>query len=512
MSNHRTKIFTLGALFASFICRCAVGQPAAPNNNGATFAQPAQQDLVYAIDDLVLGEKIRTDSSRYAEFSCNRSEQSTYLTWCQKKEVRGHSRQGDFVSSYSIAHDQNGIIVYASRSIDQDYLTSSDARSHALGEIAKLSDRFHQKERLIWIPHRERLPTALIAYWGEVKPEPLPPKTVGMIRAGRDIREGVLMDFLGDFKKSARLELPIYRLTGGSGYLYSANFNQQGHAYMRNSAIDPSSFFSVSSGNMEKSPSQPVFGRDGSNEIGELGDRKLRLRDLAADHFRDMVLYEYLIRKAELSTLSADTPVVRIVFKERVFFDTAKWDVRSDAVQVIDLIANSLKNEPPATELWVVGHTDDRGNDAYNRELSEKRANSVAEAILRRLPQGLSPLSQIRRIGFGKTIALRPNDSPENMAINRRVEFIMGNSEAVAYWLRNTRHFLCPPGSNEFPELCKESSSSGESFEAQPVNLPPVMSKAPPNSPSVDLPGVPASIIITLEPPPTTIINGPLPR
>jgi hypothetical protein len=98
-------------------------------------------------------------------------------------------------------------------------------------------------------------------------------------------------------------------------------------------------------------------------------------------------------------------------------------------------------------------------------DLSVKRAASVAEAIKQRTDN-----VNIWRIGFGKAIPLKPNTSTENMAANRRVEFILASRlDAASYWIRDQWKYLCVGDVNAQPEFCKDGSSPGGSFSAVPV-------------------------------------------
>src|SRR6516225_4017947 len=81
----------------------------------------------------------------------------------------------------------------------------------------------------------------LIAVWGKVTLESLDPTGVKELAAGRSPRQGILVDFIGNLTDSARRGLPIYRATGGPGFVWAASFNPQGRGTLRFFAIDPSS-------------------------------------------------------------------------------------------------------------------------------------------------------------------------------------------------------------------------------------------------------------------------------
>jgi outer membrane protein OmpA-like peptidoglycan-associated protein len=150
--------------------------------------------------------------------------------------------------------------------------------------------------------------------------------------------------------------------------------------------------------------------------------------------------YRYVVPKNDAAGISADAPILRIVFEERVFFDTDKADILPEAESALTQVATALQQQNKRAALFVAGHTDSRGSDEYNLALSMRRAKAVAEALLTR---GVGSAS-VWQVGFGKAVPLRPNDSDENMAINRRVEFLLATQEkAIAIWIQDKSLHLC---------------------------------------------------------------------
>jgi outer membrane protein OmpA-like peptidoglycan-associated protein len=76
----------------------------------------------------------------------------------------------------------------------------------------------------------------------------------------------------------------------------------------------------------------------------------------------------------------------------------------------------------PAATLTIRGHTDGDGEEAYNQTLSEARARAYVDALL---GLGIAPERLVAE-GLGETDPVAPNDTPENKARNRRVEFVFG--------------------------------------------------------------------------------------
>ena len=78
-----------------------------------------------------------------------------------------------------------------------------------------------------------------------------------------------------------------------------------------------------------------------------------------------------------------------------------------------------VMTDAPDIRIAVHGHTDSRGSAAYNKELSLKRARSVAKYLT---DKGVAP-GRLEAQGFGPEKPLAPNDTDEGRARNRRVEF-----------------------------------------------------------------------------------------
>jgi outer membrane protein OmpA-like peptidoglycan-associated protein len=162
---------------------------------------------------------------------------------------------------------------------------------------------------------------------------------------------------------------------------------------------------------------------DRMNRLKRLSDRKF----IAQPEF-----HEHLISRQKLRQYNVDLRVLRVVFSQSVFFDTDKDEVRREAVPILDLVAETLRRDVPDVAVFVAGHTDSRGSDEYNYSLSVRRADSVARALFAR---GIG-LARIWRIGFGESVPLLPNSTAQNMARNRRVEFLISaKPEAPVAWL-----------------------------------------------------------------------------
>ena len=107
-----------------------------------------------------------------------------------------------------------------------------------------------------------------------------------------------------------------------------------------------------------------------------------------------------------------------VVVMRNIFFDTDKYDLRSESMAELSKLVALLKNNP-ALKIEVMGHTDNVGDDAKNMKLSENRAKSVCDYLI---SKGVEQ-SRVKYKGYGKTVPLKPNDTDENRQLNRRTEF-----------------------------------------------------------------------------------------
>ena len=101
-----------------------------------------------------------------------------------------------------------------------------------------------------------------------------------------------------------------------------------------------------------------------------------------------------------------------------ILFDYAADTLRPEAGASIAEIARLLR-ESPDLKLKVIGHTDDRGGAAYNRDLSRRRAAAVARALV--AEHGVAP-ERLSSSGEGFDRPVASNATEEGRAANRRVE------------------------------------------------------------------------------------------
>ncbi len=107
-----------------------------------------------------------------------------------------------------------------------------------------------------------------------------------------------------------------------------------------------------------------------------------------------------------------------------VLFDTGKAELKGGAVVTISKITNFMRTYPTRT-LLVEGFTDSVGSDAYNLDLSERRANAVRSA----LTAGGVEAERVQVRGYGEAYPIASNNTPEGRQLNRRVEIIISDED-----------------------------------------------------------------------------------
>jgi OOP family OmpA-OmpF porin len=98
-------------------------------------------------------------------------------------------------------------------------------------------------------------------------------------------------------------------------------------------------------------------------------------------------------------------------------FDYNKWDIKPEYYSSLDQVVRVLEMNP-TIKVELHGHTDSIGSDAYNLQLSQKRANAVRDYLV---AKGISA-DRVTAKGMGEADPIASNETPEGRARNRRVE------------------------------------------------------------------------------------------
>ena len=109
----------------------------------------------------------------------------------------------------------------------------------------------------------------------------------------------------------------------------------------------------------------------------------------------------------------------KLSLKDAINFETGKDNILPKSDRILDSIALILKNNPDLPRVRVEGHTDNIGSAHYNRDLSQRRAQSVVNALVKR---GIAA-EKLLPAGYGFDRPVATNETAKGRALNRRVEF-----------------------------------------------------------------------------------------
>lgn len=198
------------------------------------LSQPNGGPFKYRVDKVPLGSTISFETANYKEYQCRPSDQFSGFTWCQKQRTERTSR-GEYLSSYSLLHTDEGRVYYLNRSLDPAFFDPGEANE----DIDRLSRTYGEQPRIISRPQRAAGMSGVIAYWGDVVLEQLDATAIATIASGR-APGGLLVDFAGNYQESIRQNLPIYRVSGGPGFVWAESHDTSGVGRLRFFAIDAS--------------------------------------------------------------------------------------------------------------------------------------------------------------------------------------------------------------------------------------------------------------------------------
>jgi outer membrane protein OmpA-like peptidoglycan-associated protein len=135
---------------------------------------------------------------------------------------------------------------------------------------------------------------------------------------------------------------------------------------------------------------------------------------------------------AEIEQAVPDAKVERVgegivvEFSSAVLFGFDQADLSADAKANLDKLVTVL-NTYPDTNIEVQGHTDSKGSENYNQNLSVRRATSVSDYLV----ANQITAGRITTRGFGETMPEYDNETEEGRAQNRRVEFLITANEKM---------------------------------------------------------------------------------
>ncbi len=142
--------------------------------------------------------------------------------------------------------------------------------------------------------------------------------------------------------------------------------------------------------------------------------------------------------KSEFSTIQSEIKLSPIeagqaIILNNIFFDFDKATITPESKTELDKLFRLLVNNP-SMKVEIQGHTDSKGNDDYNKRLSQERSESVVKFLV---AKGINK-SQLSAKGYGETKPIAKNtnddgsDNPEGRKLNRRTEMKILSTEGNA--------------------------------------------------------------------------------
>ena len=103
---------------------------------------------------------------------------------------------------------------------------------------------------------------------------------------------------------------------------------------------------------------------------------------------------------------------------KNVFFNTGKWEVKTDSYAELDRLVKLL-SDIPSLKIEISGHTDNVGSESFNEILSQRRADAVVSFLV---GKGVDK-NRLSAKGYGQSTPVESNYTAEGRASNRRTEF-----------------------------------------------------------------------------------------
>ncbi|QQS40344.1 MAG: OmpA family protein [Acidobacteriota bacterium] len=101
-------------------------------------------------------------------------------------------------------------------------------------------------------------------------------------------------------------------------------------------------------------------------------------------------------------------------------FESGKWDIPEPRKRILTKAASHMKKLPDTVTIEIGGHTDDRGSDADNQALSDRRANAVKDFLVN---VGTVRPTILTTKGYGESKPKATNDTEDGRFDNRRIEY-----------------------------------------------------------------------------------------
>lgn len=171
---------------------------------------------------------------------------------------------------------------------------------------------------------------------------------------------------------------------------------------------------------------------------------------IGAPDFRVFTSVAYRHPKEEEAPAAPAPLREEVIRTNKIHFEFDKAVIKPSSYPILDEIVATIQSRPEIESVRIEGHTDSKGSDEYNLNLSDRRAEAVRQYLV---GKGV-PASKLSSVGKGEREPIAPNDingkdNPAGRAENRRVEF----------------HLAVRPGANV--KIIKEEKEAPTYIEGQ---------------------------------------------
>jgi len=195
-----------------------------------TVVTPAQS-VEYSVDGWKLGGSVTGPGLQ--SYNCKLSNAFAQLTSCTRTQTR--NRGYNYSAIGTVMHDESGATTFVKVKVAPVQIKKDEVEK----EIVQLSGELGGKPASVdWNSAHDDQPTSVIAQWGQIKLEAIDSNANDDVEAGKYPAIDVLVDTLGDVQRSVKANMQVYRILGGTGYIYSASFDKKGLGHRQYIAVN----------------------------------------------------------------------------------------------------------------------------------------------------------------------------------------------------------------------------------------------------------------------------------
>ena len=168
----------------------------------------------------------------------------------------------------------------------------------------------------------------------------------------------------------------------------------------------------------EGAPVVPRFGSYAAGKLTLLGSVPSdEVADQIFERAAEVIGADNVIDTYVVDPRAPESSDGQIRVNEPILFPTASAEITPDLIPILDLGVLIMQLNPQA-EMIIEGHTDSRGDEASNLELSIRRAQAIVDYLVNKGVES----ERLQPLGVGETDPVAPNETAEGRALNRRIE------------------------------------------------------------------------------------------